>query len=97
MKLHKGYEREYRKRHSGIWPELATLLRSAGITEYSIFLDENTGDLFAVMKIKDQEAVDKLAAEPVMKKWWSYMKDLMETNADHSPVVHPLEEVFFLS
>ncbi len=29
-----------------------------------------------------------------MQKWWDYMKDLMDTHADHSPVSRSLEEVF---
>jgi L-rhamnose mutarotase len=31
-----------------------------------------------------------------MKKWWSYMKDIMEINEDNSPVVISLKEVFYL-
>ncbi|MFX7845269.1 L-rhamnose mutarotase [Acinetobacter baumannii] len=31
-----------------------------------------------------------------MKKWWHYMKDIMETNSDESPVSIPLKEVFYL-
>ena len=31
-----------------------------------------------------------------MQKWWAYMKDIMETNADNSPVSTSLEEVFYL-
>jgi len=31
-----------------------------------------------------------------MQKWWTYMKDIMETNDDHSPVSTSLKEVFYL-
>jgi L-rhamnose mutarotase len=31
-----------------------------------------------------------------MQKWWYFMKDIMETNADNSPTSIPLEEVFYL-
>jgi L-rhamnose mutarotase len=31
-----------------------------------------------------------------MWEWWSFMKDIMDTNADTSPVSHNLEEVFYL-
>jgi L-rhamnose mutarotase len=31
-----------------------------------------------------------------MKKWWAYMKDIMETNADNSPLSIPLKNVFDL-
>ena len=96
MKLHKGFEVEYQKRHDELWPELQQLLKSAGISEYSIFLDAETNILFGVLKAENPATLDNLPANPVMKKWWAYMKDLMETNADNSPVSIPLKEVFYL-
>jgi len=96
MKLFKGYEAEYRKRHNEIWPELKTLLKKAGIQEYSIFLDEETNILFGYLTITDPKYLDKLPDDPIMKKWWAYMKDIMETNDDNSPVSIPLKEIFYL-
>lgn len=96
MKLHKGFEEEYARRHKQIWPELSKLLSDSGITDYSIFLDETTLELFGVLKINDRLLLDSLPASPVMQKWWAYMKDIMESNADHSPVSVPLKEVFYL-
>jgi L-rhamnose mutarotase len=96
MKLFKGREEEYKKRHDEIWPELTALLKTKGVQDYSIFLDEETGFLFGVLKIPDAKLLDELPKEPVMKKWWAYMKDMMESNADNSPVSVPLEEVFYL-
>ncbi len=97
MRLNKGAEAEYKKRHDALWPELETLLKDTGISEYSIFLDQTTNDLFGVMKVADQQAVDNLPAHPVMQKWWAYMGDIMETNPDNSPVSIPLKEVFYLA
>ena len=97
MKLFPGQEAEYRRRHDALWPELEQLLRETGISEYSIFLDESSRDLFGVLKIDAPERLDDLPKHPVMKKWWEYMKDIMETNPDHSPVSVPLREVFFIS
>src|ERR1700740_1966418 len=96
MKLFKGKETEYKKRHDTIWNELKDLLKQAGIKNYSIFLDEETSYLFAHLTIDDVTKLDELPDEPVMKKWWSYMKDIMETNEDSSPVTIPLREVFYL-
>src|SRR6185503_15899172 len=96
MKLNKGCEEEYKKRHDEIWPELQELLRSTGISEYSIFLDEETNSLFGVLKAKDPAALNNLPAAPVMQRWWAYMKDIMESNPDNSPVSIPLQEVFYL-
>jgi L-rhamnose mutarotase len=97
MKLFPGNEGEYRRRHDALWPELAELLHDTGIREYSIFLAESTGQLFGYLRIDEALKLDDLPGHPVMQRWWAYMQDIMETNADHSPVSMPLKEVFYLS
>jgi L-rhamnose mutarotase len=94
MKLKPGFEIEYKKRHDTIWPELQTLLSETGIQDYSIFLDEETLILFAVQKISADFDFDYLPSHPIVKKWWAYMADIMETNPDNSPVATSLIEVF---
>jgi L-rhamnose mutarotase len=96
MKLKPGFEAEYKKRHDEIWPELSLKLREAGVSDYSIFLDPETLTLFAVQKRSDDNTADLLPQEPVVRRWWSAMADLMDTNPDHSPVCVPLSEVFHL-
>ncbi len=96
MKLHPGREEEYRRRHDAIWPELKELLKTAGIQDYSIFLDEQTLTLFGVLKITEGKSLDRLREKVVMRKWWDSMKDIMETNPDGSPVSIPLKEVFYM-
>jgi L-rhamnose mutarotase len=96
MKLFPGQEAEYLKRHDEIWPELVLLLKETGIQDYSIFLDQETHSLFGVLKISSALALDDLPKHPVMQRWWKYMGDIMESNADHSPVSIPLTEVFYL-
>ena len=96
MKLFKGCEEEYKRRHDALCPELQSLLKQAGIEDYSIFLDEETSILFGYITITDKTKLDELPNEPVMKKWWAYMKDIMETNDDNSPVNIPLREIFYL-
>jgi len=96
MKLFNGCEEEYKTRHDAIWPELKNLLKKTGIEDYSIFLDEETNILFGVLKVENALKLYELPRHPVMKKWWAYVKDLMETNPDNSPVSVPLKEVFYL-
>jgi L-rhamnose mutarotase len=96
MKLFKGQEAEYKRRHDAIWPELQQLLKNAGIAEYSIFLDEDTLDLIGVLKIVAIENMDIIAELPIMRKWWDYMKDIMETNPDNSPTSISLKEIFYM-
>ena len=94
MKLKPGMAAEYKKRHDEIWPELAAELKAAGISDYSIFLDEETLTLFAVQKLSDSNTAADLPKSSVMQRWWRFMSPLMETNPDHSPVETPLREVF---
>ncbi|MBL7862820.1 MAG: L-rhamnose mutarotase [Cyclobacteriaceae bacterium] len=96
MKLHEGMEEEYKRRHDQLWPELKQLLKQTGIEDYSIFLDKETNYLFGVFKIDNPKAIEDLPKNPVMKKWWEYMKDIMDANPDNSPVSTPLTEVFYL-
>jgi L-rhamnose mutarotase len=96
MQLNPGSVAEYKKRHDEIWPELASALRAAGVTDFSIFLDEEALTLFVCRKISDPEAFAKLPQLPVVRKWWDFMAPLMAVNPDNSPQEHPLREVFRL-
>jgi len=95
MKLKPGFEEEYKRRHGAIWPELSKLLKDSEISDYSIFLDNETNTLFAVQKVSGNSSQD-LGKNPIVKKWWKYMADIMDTNDDFSPVTTPLQQVFHL-
>ncbi len=96
MQLFPGFEAEYKKRHDELWPELKQLLKDAGISDYSIFLDETTNNLFGVMKAEDVAKINDLQSTEIMKKWWKQNVEIMETNPDNSPVQIPLKELFYL-
>ncbi len=97
MFIKPGMEAEYEKRHNEIWPELTLLLKEAGIYDYSIFWDKDTNILFAVQKIDGDGGSQDLGSNPVVKRWWDFMADIMVVNADNSPVSVPLPEVFYMS
>jgi len=94
MQLHPGQEAEYRRRHNPIWPELELLLRSHGVKSYSIFLLPGTLQLFAYAEIEDEAKWDAIAETPECRRWWEYMRDVMDTNPDHSPASVALTETF---
>lgn len=96
MFLKPGFEQEYEKRHREIWPEVASLIKESGVYDYSIYWDKDTNILFAVQKTTQDTDSQGLGVEPVIQKWWDYMKDIMETNPDNSPVSIPLKELFYL-
>jgi L-rhamnose mutarotase len=96
MRLKPGCKAEYRRRHDEIWPELTKLLKDAGVSDYSIFLDEETNTLFAVQKQGGSSSSQDMGGSAVVKRWWAYMADIMETNPDGSPVSISLSEMFHL-
>ena len=96
MRLNPGREAEYRKRHDEIWPELVDLLRQAGVRDYSIHLDRETGILFGVLWREEGHRMDDLPQHPVMRRWWAHMADIMEVRANNEPVAVPLVPVFHM-
>jgi L-rhamnose mutarotase len=97
MSVNKAQEREYQRRHNPIWQELAATLVSHGVVSYSIFLDPQSGDLFAYVEVESEERWEAIAATDVCRRWWRHMREIMPSNADDSPVSRQLVEVFHLS
>lgn len=96
MKLKPGCKEEYKRRHNKIWAELKVLLSESGVQDYTIFLDEETNILFAVQYQESDSSSQDLSNNPIVKKWWKYMSDIMDTNPDSSPVSNSLEKVFHM-
>jgi L-rhamnose mutarotase len=94
MQLKPGVVEEYRRRHDELWPDLAAALDGAGIFDYSIFLDEQSLSLFAVLKIRDGAPIAELPQQPVMKRWWDYMAELMEVEPGNRPKEWALPQLF---
>jgi L-rhamnose mutarotase len=96
MQVHPGKHEEYQKRHTPIWQELHQTLTDHGVHNYSIFLDKETHTLFGYVEIEDQKRWDAIADTAICKKWWAYMKDIMPSNPDNSPLSKELMEVFHI-
>lgn len=88
---------EYIKRHNEIWPEMITILKNAGINNYTIW-NTNT-ELFGYYECEHGiEYAAKIQSEsPIVKKWDEYMKDILIMPADPITGVQPkLLKVFEL-
>ena len=96
MQLNAGAEAEYRARHDALWPELRDALYQAGVRDYSIHLERETGRLFATLWRSDDHRMDDLPTLPVMKRWWANMADLMQTEPSGAPVQTTLIDMFHL-
>jgi L-rhamnose mutarotase len=96
MNLNRGQAEEYKRRHDEIWPELAALLKQAGASDCSIWLDEETHHLFGILKRPEDHTMDRLPKEAIVRKWWDYMADIMAVEPDNTPVQVPLVRMFHL-
>jgi len=97
MRVNPDAHAEYKRRHDEIWPELATVLKEHGASNYSIFLDAERSQLFAYVEIESEERWADVANTEVCRRWWRFMRDVMPSNPDDSPVSSELREVFHLS
>jgi L-rhamnose mutarotase len=96
MKLKPGCKAAYIKRHNEVWPEIVELIQRSGVSDYSIYLDDETNILFGVQKVSGDTSSQDLGAVEIQQKWWDYMSDIMEVNPDNSPVTVHLDEVFHM-
>lgn len=97
MAVNPDQHAEYARRHNPIWEELAQALKAHGVHNYSIFLHPETHQLFGYVEIESEERWAAIAATDVCQRWWAYMRDVMPTNPDNSPVSTDLQEVFHLA
>lgn len=96
MFLKPGCEKEYEVRHAALWLEIRQKLKEAGVKNYSIYWDKETNELFGYQEIEGEQNSQELGADDIIKEWWEYMSDIMETNPDKSPVTVPLQEMFYM-
>ena len=96
MTLNPGQAAEYERRHDAIFPDLVVALKEAGISDYSFWLDPFSNHLFGILTRSDDHTMDAWPETEVVRRWWAMMCDIMESHPDHSPVVVPLKQVFYL-
>jgi L-rhamnose mutarotase len=91
-----GHAEEYARRHNPIWPELAELLKAHGVHRYSIFYQPATHQLFGYMEIEDEARWTAIYDHAVYRRWRAFMRPLLASHPDDSPVITPLDEMFHL-
>ena len=80
--IKEGCIEEYCRRHDEIWPELVKVLKSAGISNYTIWNVDH--ELFGYYECeKGIDFSSKIQAEsPIVNKWNEYTKDVMVMEMD---------------
>ena len=80
LRLKRGHEAEYKRRHDQIWPEMKQALLGQGILHYEIYLEEGSGLLFAYMQRR--KGVPRDMDHPVMVRWRHHMADILVQEGD---------------
>lgn len=96
-RIKSGCKQEYVRRHDALWPEMAEVLKAAGICNYTIFA--NGEELFGYYECQYGIAfAEKVQAEsPVVARWNTYMEEVLELEMDPETGAQPkLEPVFRL-
>ena len=96
MRVNPDARGEYARRHDPIPDDLREVLKHHGVSNYSIFLDAETNQLFAYAEIESEEKWRQIAETEACRRWWAFMKDIMPTNEDNSPISTDLNEVFHI-
>ena len=92
-----GKRAEYNRRHDELWPEMKSVLKEAGIVNYSIWLDGE--EVFGYYECEKGSAyAARIQSEShVVERWNEIMKDVMDMTMDEKTGAQPLlEEVFYL-
>ena len=98
LRLRPGVAEAYEKAHREVWPELLELLKSAGISEYSIYRRDEL--LILTLRAADFEAAwSKIENHPVNLRWQQTMAPFFAPMeglraGERFPM---LEEVFYLA
>lgn len=95
--IKEGMLEEYIRRHNEIWPDMVEVLKSAGITNYTIWNVNN--EMFGYYECEKGVAyAAKVQAEsPVVDRWNEYMKDILIMEMDPETGAQPmLKKVFTL-
>ena len=93
-----GMHAEYKRRHDELWPEMAEVLRRAGIRNYSIWLTGNELFGYYECELGAEHAARVQRESPVVARWDAYMKDVMVMEMDPVTGAQPLmTEVFYLA
>lgn len=86
---------EYKRRHDEIWPEMITVLKDAGIKNYTIWLSGN--DLFGYYECEKgiSYAANVQSVSTIVRKWDDYMSDILIMEKDPVTGAQPqLQKVF---
>lgn len=94
IELEPGSEDEYKRRHDELWPELASAIRDAGISNFSLFRRGLEVIGYCECEPDGATAFGELAETEVDRRWSESMSDLIARETDESGRLIAYEEVW---
>lgn len=73
VRLKREHLQAYKDCHAAVWPAVLAEIKDSNITDYSIFLEEESMILFASFKYtgRDLDAdMAKMKKNPEVQRWW---------------------------
>lgn len=97
LRLRPGAGEAYDESHSAVWPDMLALLKSAGISEYSIYRRDDLLVL-TLRAVEFNTTWDRIENDPVNLRWQQTMAPFFAQNRALSPGERfpMLKEVFYL-
>lgn len=97
LRLREGVSEAYEEAHRAVWPEMLELLKSAGISEYSIYR-RDTLLVLALRAADFEETWSQIDNHPVNLRWQAAMAPLFAPHEGLRPGERfpMMEEVFYL-
>jgi len=98
LRLRPGTGEDYDKAHAAVWPEMLALLKSVGISEYSIFRRDEL--LFLYLHVDDfEKAWSEIEKDPVNTRWQEAMAPYFAPLGELRPGERfpMMREVFYLA
>lgn len=97
LRLRPGAAAAYEEAHGAVWPEMLALLKSAGISEYSIYRRDEL--LILTLRAADFETSwRQIESDPINTRWQEAMAPFFAPNEGLRPGERfpMMEEVFYL-
>jgi len=96
FEIRPGTEAEYKRRHDEIWPELVAAIRSAGVTNYSLFRRGTTITAYCECSPDVATSFAQLGADEANARWSAWFEDVIVALTDESGELVAAEEVWHL-
>ena len=96
FEIYPGAEDEYQRRHDEIWPEMVTMLKDSGISNYTLFRRGTQIYAYAECEPDAETAFARAGETEVNRRWATWFEDVIKDLTDESGQLRWAKEVWHL-